>query len=74
MKLNAGRGFRPEVSDPKCIGTCLQYESKQKWGESRYADGQKFCLTCHVFMKINKNICPCCKYELRTKPVNPRKK
>ena len=74
MKLNAGRGFRPQVPDTKCTEKCLQYKSKQKWGTSRYADGQKFCSTCHVFIKVNENICPCCKCELRTKPEKLPKK
>ena len=64
-KLNAGRGFRPETPDPRCKEICVMMMAKQRWGVSRYADGQKFCNVCKVFMKTTKIDCPCCNEILK---------
>ena len=48
---------------------CLNYQAKQGWGMSRYADGQKYCTLCRVYVKFDGVLCPCCKIELRTSPV-----
>jgi hypothetical protein len=67
--LNAGRGFRPTTPDHRCSEKCLNYQAKQGWGMSRYADGQKYCTLCRVYVKFDGVLCPCCKIELRTSPV-----
>jgi hypothetical protein len=35
---------------------------------SYYAEGNKRCQVCEVFIKWNGKNCPCCKSNLRTKP------
>jgi len=69
MKLRAGKGYIPDVRDPRCKEICLNFRAKQSWGMSRYADGQSFCPICHVFMKVSGKTCPCCKGQLRFKPI-----
>jgi hypothetical protein len=36
----------------------------------RYANGQKRCQICEIFLKWEGLWCPCCGYRLRTKPRN----
>jgi ferredoxin len=67
--LNAGRGFRPVIPDSRCSDKCLKYKAKQEWGVSRYANGQKYCTICRVYVKFDGTLCPCCKSELRTSPA-----
>lgn len=50
----------------QCMNICQDYKVKKpELGVSRYEAGQKFCSHCEVFMKIDGNRCPCCKYLLK---------
>ncbi len=51
-----------------CKGVCEQY--KAKWGthQYRYANGQKRCNVCELFVSWDGSHCPCCGMRLRTRP------
>ena len=51
-----------------CKGICHKY--KAKWGaqQFRYANGQKRCNTCEIFVRWDGHSCPCCGMLLRTRP------
>ncbi len=51
-----------------CKGICHRY--KAKWGahQYRYANGQKRCNVCEIFVNWDGNNCPCCGMLLRTRP------
>ena len=51
-----------------CKGICNTYKAVKKCIGSRYAEGQKRCNYCGIFMIWNKRQCPCCGHNLRTKP------
>ena len=66
-----------------CFGECLKYKTgkpfyykgkKKIYLYARYANGQKRCVICDVFMIINSNRCPCCHTKLRTKSRNAKRK
>ncbi len=46
-----------------CKGICIRYKSY-----GRYADGNKRCNQCNLFIRWDGILCPCCGYKLRTKP------
>jgi len=52
-----------------CKGICNRY--KAKWGgvtEYRYANGQKRCNVCEIYVSWDGIACPCCRTLLRTRP------
>ena len=51
-----------------CKGVC--YKFKAKWGarQFRYANGQKRCNECELFVIWMGSRCPCCSRILRVKP------
>ena len=51
----------------RCDQTCLKYKATFD-GKNRYAQGQKRCMICALFIWWDGLWCPCCGYRLRTKP------
>ena len=51
-----------------CKGICHRH--KAKWGaqQYRYANGQKRCNVCEIFVNWDGRCCPCCGMLLRTRP------
>jgi hypothetical protein len=49
-----------------CKGICVRYKA----ASNHYANGQKRCQVCDLFIKWNGLFCPCCGYRLRTGPRN----
>ena len=58
----------------KCRGICERYRATRIHGESRYANGQRRCQTCEIFIKWEGLWCPCCGYRLRTLPKSKKYK
>ena len=57
----------------KCINICQKLKvPKPGQGSTRYGSGQKYCSHYQVFMKIDENRCPCCKYLLKTRSTKRR--
>ena len=57
-----------------CRGICIRHRALKPQGTGRYADGQKRCQVCQVFLKWENFWCPCCGYRLRTRPRNVKYK
>ena len=57
-----------------CKGICIRHRALKPQGTGRYADGQKRCQVCQVFLKWENFWCPCCGYRLRTRPRNVKYK
>jgi hypothetical protein len=58
-----------------CKNICKHYKAIDKNSKSaRYANGQKRCPTCEIFLICDYNNCPCCRRKLRLKPKNARLK
>jgi len=53
-----------------CKGICLRHKALKPKGSSRYANAQKRCQVCAIFIKWDGFFCPCCGYKLRTRPRN----
>jgi hypothetical protein len=53
-----------------CKGICSRHKAQKPVGMGRYANGQKRCQICEIFLKWEGLWCPCCGYRLRTKPRN----
>ncbi|PWU80745.1 MAG: hypothetical protein DLM72_10635 [Candidatus Nitrosopolaris wilkensis] len=53
-----------------CKGICVRHKAQKPVGSGRYANGQKRCQICEIFMKWDGLWCPCCGYRLRTRPRN----
>ena len=52
-----------------CKGVCHNYKAEKKSvGFSRYANGQKRCQMCSIFIQWEGLWCPCCGYKLRMTP------
>ncbi|MDH3339983.1 MAG: hypothetical protein OEL84_01715 [Nitrosopumilus sp.] len=51
-----------------CNGICAKYKSKRKGTHLRYANGEKRCQRCAIFIDWDGIRCPCCSYKLRTRP------
>lgn len=51
-----------------CKGKCDYFRAPKPLKIGRYASGQKRCQICHVFVITENSRCPCCNYNLRTKP------
>jgi hypothetical protein len=47
-----------------CKGICVLYKA----ASNHYANGQKCCQICEIFIKWDGIFCPCCGYKLRTRP------
>ena len=47
-----------------CKGICKRHKS----ASNNYANGQKRCQICELFIKWNGLSCPCCGYRLRIGP------
>lgn len=52
-----------------CNGICERFKAKKiPTISSWYAQGQKRCSVCEIFIKWdNSPYCPCCSYKLRTR-------
>lgn len=58
-----------------CKGICYKYKvEKGNNASGRYADGQKRCQSCDLFMRWDGRFCPCCGTRLRSKPRNTKYK
>jgi hypothetical protein len=53
-----------------CKNECKKYKASKPYGGSIYAEGQKRCQICTIFIKWEGLYCPCCGYKLRSKPRN----
>ena len=51
-----------------CKGICDRYKASKPQKGSRYAQGQKRCQTCSIYVTWEGIWCPCCTYRLRSKP------
>ncbi|MDH3618792.1 MAG: hypothetical protein OEM89_08720 [Nitrosopumilus sp.] len=51
-----------------CKGICHRFKAKWIAHEYRYANGQKRCNTCEIFLEWDGLWCPCCGLSLRTRP------
>ena len=57
-----------------CKGVCHQYKAKWYAREYRYANGQKRCNVCELFVNWDGNNCPCCGMLLRARPRSMKAK
>ena len=55
----------------RCKGICPRYRKINPGTAQRYANGQKRCQVCEIFIEWEGLWCPCCGYRLR---ANPRSK
>ena len=53
-----------------CKGTCIRHKAVGKMAGGRYANGQKRCQVCDIFLKWDGLFCPCCGCKVRGKPRN----
>ena len=53
-----------------CKGICIKYKANRPSNYQRYAEGQKRCQICEIFIYWDGRFCPCCEHRLRTKPRN----
>lgn len=51
-----------------CKGICHRYKAPWISQTLRYANGQKKCVICDVFVQYDGLFCPCCSRRLRNKP------
>jgi hypothetical protein len=52
-----------------CKGICCRYKAKSAGlHQYRYANGQKRCNECEIFVQWDGFSCPCCGKLLRTRP------
>jgi hypothetical protein len=57
-----------------CKGICVGYRAQKPGRAGRYANGQKRCQVCEIFIKWDGLWCPCCRFRLRTRPRNTKYK
>ena len=57
-----------------CQNQCKKYKAPKPRGGSRYANGQKYCTHCGVFMETKNRNCPCCNYQLKVSPSSGKHK
>ena len=50
-----------------CKGICHRYKAKWITQTFRYANGQKRCNICEIFLEWGGFFCPCCRMLLRTR-------
>ncbi|HET6589423.1 MAG TPA: hypothetical protein VFG45_04585 [Candidatus Nitrosocosmicus sp.] len=55
-------------------GLCVRLKAKKSRAFCGYAEGQKRCPVCSLFINFSGSSCPCCSYKLRTKPTLPKDK
>lgn len=53
-----------------CNEICEKYKAVVTPDGKRYADGQKRCKSCELFIMWDGIFCPCCGHKLRTMPQN----
>jgi len=54
-----------------CKGVeCLRHKASKPVSGGRYANGQKRCQICEIYINFKGDSCPCCHFRLRTKPRN----
>jgi len=53
-----------------CKGICVRFKATRVRNGLRYANGQKRCQICEIFIIYDGYFCPCCGFRLRTKPRN----
>ena len=58
----------------RCKGFCEDYRGSKMPNGIRYANGQKRCTLCGLFLDTTNTRCPCCSVMLRTKPRETRGK
>jgi uncharacterized Zn finger protein (UPF0148 family) len=51
-----------------CKGICIRHKAISNY----YANGQKRCKICGLFIKWDGLFCPCCGHRLRARPRNPK--
>ena len=51
-----------------CKGICHRYKARWTTNTLRYANGQKRCNVCEIFLSWDGYFCPCCGMLLRTRP------
>lgn len=57
-----------------CNGSCEKYRAPRLPGKGRYADGQKRCNSCEIYIQWDGFWCPCCNKRLRLSPRNSKNK
>ena len=57
-----------------CKGICSRYRATGSTAGGRYAQGQKRCQVCEIFIKWDGRHCPCCFFQLRIKPRRLKEK
>ena len=57
-----------------CKGVCPRHKAVKPTIGGRYANGQRRCQTCEMWLAWEGLWCPCCGYRLRTKPRNKKYK
>ena len=57
-----------------CKGICIHHKAPKPVGSSRYANGQRLCRRCNLFIKWDGLWYPCCECKLRTRPRHPKYK
>ena len=55
-----------------CKGICIRHKATKLSNKMRYANGQKRCQMCDIFIKWDGIWCPCCGYRLRTRSRSRR--
>lgn len=50
-----------------CKGICVRFKARKSFASSPYAEGQKRCQGCELFIKWEGRNCPCCGKQLRTR-------
>jgi hypothetical protein len=56
-----------------CKGICIQHRAQVRLG-GRYANGQKRCQVCQIYIKWDGLRCPCCGCKVRSRPRNSKSK
>ena len=56
----------------KCKKICYHYKVSRSATGIRYANGQKRCTECGIFISYGGLSCPCCNCKLRTKPKSKK--
>ena len=57
-----------------CKGICYIYKTGKNPDGSRYGNDKKRCNVCEIFIKHDKQFCPCCGFRLRNKSRNRESK
>ena len=57
-----------------CRGLCEKHKSPRSKTGKRYIEGQKRCQICAIFIIWSGIHCPCCGFQLRTRPRNSQLK